>query len=44
MKTQVQTAITDPNERSISPAMTTRVSVSAMIPLSVTGRVDISEL
>ena len=41
-KTQAPTAITEPNERSISRAMTTSVSESAIIP--VIGTDDISEL
>ena len=42
MNTHAPTAITAANERSISPAMTTSVSASAMIPVS--GTVDISAL
>ena len=40
--TQAPTAITEPNERSISRAITTSVSESAIIP--VNGTDDISEL
>ena len=42
MNTPLPTAITEPKERSISRAITTIVSESAMIP--VNGTVDISEL
>ena len=42
MNTHVPTAITEPNDRSISRATTTSVSVSATIPVS--GTVDMSAL